>query len=388
MLAPRPFRGPVLEGCVSTSLTLPDAGSQAGELPGLAGLADFGVPDGPAPGVRPRAPARPLTRKQKAAVIVRLLLAEGVALKLSDLPESLQEELAHQISGMRFVDRATLKAVVEEFVTEIESVGLAFPAGMEGALALLGGAISPGTAARVRKATGVRFTGDPWTSLAGIDPSRLLPLLEEESTEIAAVLLSKLEVSVAADLLGRLPGPRARQLAYAISLTGSVEAAVVDRIGRALAEQLDTQPAGAFGDGPVARVGAILNFSPAATRDDVLEGLDQEDAAFAVEVRQAIFTFANLPERLDPRDVPRVTREVEPSALVTALAGATGALAPAAEFLLGAMSKRMAEQLREDIAALGTVTPQAAEEAMNAVVATVREMEAEGALLLIAGARD
>lgn len=334
-------------------------------------------------------PLRRLTKRQKAAVIVRLLLAEGIELKLADLPEELQTELAQQMSSMRFIDRVTLKSVVDEFVEEIESVGLSFPGGLEGALNVLDGTISPATVARIRKAKGFNFTGDPWETIAGLDPSRLLPVLEEESVEVGAVLLSKLKVSTAADLLGRLPGPRARKLAYAISLTGSVEPAVVDRIGRAIAEQLDAQPLKAFSDGPVERVGAILNFSPAATRDDVLEGLDAEDQAFAEEVRKAIFTFANIPDRIDARDVPKITRDVDPAVLITALAGAMGGpLAPAAEFILGAMSKRMADQLREEIANMGKVKPKEAEEAMGTIVSTIRELEAAGEVLLLAGDDD
>ena len=293
------------------------------------------------------------------------------------------------MSSMRFIDRVTLKSVVDEFVEEIESVGLSFPGGLEGALNVLDGTISPATVARIRKAKGFNFTGDPWETIAGLDPSRLLPVLEEESVEVGAVLLSKLKVSTAADLLGRLPGPRARKLAYAISLTGSVEPAVVDRIGRAIAEQLDAQPLKAFSDGPVERVGAILNFSPAATRDDVLEGLDAEDQAFAEEVRKAIFTFANIPDRIDARDVPKITRDVDPAVLITALAGAMGGpLAPAAEFILGAMSKRMADQLREEIANVGKVKPKEAEEAMGTIVSTIRELEAAGEVLLLAGDDD
>ena len=39
------------------------------------------------------------------------------------------------------------------------------------------------------------------------------------------------------------------------------------------------QPARAFDAGPVERVGAILNISPALTREDVLKGLDEADAS-------------------------------------------------------------------------------------------------------------
>lgn len=346
------------------------------------GLGDFGgaLSTGNGP--------KKLSRKQKAAIIVRLLLAEGVKLTLSDMPEDLQTELAHQMATMRFVDRATLKAVIDEFVAEIEDVGLSFPGGMEGALTVLDGTISASTAARIRKAKGFNFTGDPWETIAGLDAARLLPVLEEESVEVAAVLLSKLKVAVAADLISKLPGPRARRVAYAVSLTGAIEPDVVERIGRSLAAQLDAQPSKAFAEAPVERVGAILNFTPGATRDEVLAGLDEEDKAFAEEVRKAIFTFANIPERIDARDIPKITREIDQTVLITALAGAKGDLEPAAEFVLNAMSKRMAEQLREEMTNLGAVKPKEAEVAMNALVTAIRELEASGEILLLAGDDD
>ena len=355
-----------------------------GGAPDPTGLS---VPQGGAMNA-PQGQARQLSKRKKAAIIVRLLLSEGVDIDLSVLPEPVQEALTFEMSRMRFIDRATLRAVIEEFVEEIQDIGLAFSGGLEGALSVLDGAISAATAARIRRQGGVRVSGNPWDTIAGLDPARLLPVLTEESTEIAAVLLSKLKVSTAAGLLGELPGKRAREIVYALSLTSAISPEVVERIGRSLAEQLDAQPATAFDDGPVERAGAILNFSPAATRDEVLDGLEQDDAIFASQVRKAIFTFSNIPKRIDPRDVPKITRDIDQIELITALAAATGDMAEAAEFILGAMSKRMAEQLREEIANLGKVKEADGEAAMNAVVAAIRELESAGEILLLAEDED
>ncbi len=344
---------------------------------------DFVPSNGMAPPGRAAAVTRLLTRKQKAAIIVRLLLAEGAVLSLQNLPEALQAELIRQMSDLRYVDRATLKSVIEEFVHEIEDIGLAFPGDIETTLSILDGAISPSTAARMRKMAGVRLTGDPWATIAALDPALLLEVLETESTEIAAVLLSKLKVSVAADLLGQLPGPRARKVAYAVSQTGAIAPDVVERIGRSLADQLGARPPRAFDDGPVERVGAILNASPAATRDDVLDGLDQDDTAFATAVRKAIFTFADIPARITPTDVPKITRDVDQAVLVTALVAATDDLAPVADFILGAISKRMSEQIREEMAERGPVKPKDGEAAMSAIVAQIRALEAAQEIALI-----
>src|SRR5690606_13311388 len=255
------------------------------------------------------------------------------------------------------------------FATELEAMGLTFPKGLAGALSALDGKISPHTAARLRKEAGVRQSGDPWTRLRAQPVDLLLEVIETESTEVAAVMLSKLDVAKAAELLGRLPGEKARRITYAVSQTGAVTPDAIDRIGLSLAAQLDNQPVSAFDVGPVERVGAILNSSLAMTRDDVLNGLDEADAEFAARVRKAIFTFANIPERIEPKDIPKVIREVDQAVLVTALVAATQSeLGPVANYILENLSKRMAEGLREEIGAAGRIKQRDGEIAMNAVI--------------------
>jgi flagellar motor switch protein FliG len=333
---------------------------------------------------RVRPAPRTFSGIEKAAVIVRLLLAEGVSLPLLGLTEDMQTDLTEKIGQMPPVDRATLRSIIEEFHGQLEEIGLSFPDGIDGALSILDGQISAGAASRLRRRAKSTANANPWESLAALDAEALLPVLEEESNEVGAVLLSKLDVAKAADLLGRLPGDRARRIAYAISQTGNVDPDTVLRIGQSLASQLDAQPLRAFDQDPVERVGAILNFSPAVTRDDVLTGLKETDAEFAEKVRRAIFTFANIPERIDAREIGKVVRAVDQPLLVTALAGAKGADAEAAEFILVNISQRLAGSLREEMEEMGTVRDNDAEAAMTAVVAAIRDLESKGELLFIA----
>ena len=68
-----------------------------------------------------------LTQGQKAAVIVRLLLAGGALPELSHLSEEDQAELVLQIGRMNPVDRATVEAVADEFEEAIRNIGVSFP---------------------------------------------------------------------------------------------------------------------------------------------------------------------------------------------------------------------------------------------------------------------
>lgn len=335
----------------------------------------------PAPRGRP-----PLSRKAKAAIIVQFLLNEGADVPLSTLPEEYQAELTMLMGNMRYVDRETLNSVVGEFSDELESVGLSFPGDMAGALTALDGKISPRTAMRLRKEAGVRQTGDPWQRINALDVARLEQLVLSESTEIAAVMMSKIDVGKAAQVLAKLPGDKARRISYAVSMTTGVTPDAVDRIGLSLAAQIDAEPPRAFKARPDERLGAILNYSNSSVRDDLLQNLEREDAAFAEAVRRAIFTFANIPDRLNTVDVPKITRDVQPALLATAVAAsATGSEDDqrAAEFLLSNMSKRMAESIREEAGALGTVKARAGEKAMNAVVAAVRDLVKVGEIELV-----
>jgi flagellar motor switch protein FliG len=328
---------------------------------------------------------RVLSPQQKAAVIVRYLLTEGASLPLASLPEHMQAALAEQMGQMRLVDRTTLDEVVAEFLNELESVGLAFPGGIEGALSAMDGHISQSAATRLRRLSSASSKVDPWERITALAPDRLLPILTDEAVEVGAVMLSKLPVAKAAELLGKLPGERARRIAYAVSLTGNVDPETVRRIGLALLTELDNQPPKAFDQGPVARVGAILNVTGSTTRDAVLEGLEAEDAGFAAEVRRAIFTFAHIPARLPPRDAPKITRLVEQPKIVTAFAAAQGKpeLEATVEFLLENISQRLAQGLREEMEGRGKVKEKDGEEAMNAIVNAIRTLEASGEVILI-----
>lgn len=330
------------------------------------------------------APANSLTGRQKAAIIVRFLLSQGADLPLTRLTDDLQALLTEQIGQMDLIDRNTLDSVVEEFCTSIERIGLSFPAGVDGALKMLDGRISTNAANRLKRMAGMGGKADPWDKIRGFDTGLILPALREESTEICAVILSKLAVPAAAELLGKLPGDRARKIAYAMSQTGNIDPEAVRRIGQSLVSQLDHVPVRAFDDDPAERVGQILNVSLASTRDDVLQGLADTDAAVAEQVRKVIFIFAHIPAKILPRDVPKILRGLDQDLLVKAIAGAKGDNAAAAEFLLANMSQRLATNLREEVAALGKVRDRDVEAAQTAIVAAIRDLQAAGELEMIA----
>ena len=329
-------------------------------------------------------PVRHLTNAEKAAVIVRLLISEGAAPRLTGLSPRQQERLVERMASLAPVDRRTLAAVAQEFAQRLDNLGLTFPGNMAGALEMIGEHLSQDTRQRLTDRAEAEGPPDPWRKLAGMETDQLRPLVTRESAEICAILLAKLPVSKAAALLSDLPEDRAHIVAHAVSLTGAVDPATIARVGDQLLGELSARSAPAFDGNPADRVGAILNAATATTREKVLDGLDTRDEVFAGHVRRAIFTFEHIPKRVEAKDVPRVMRAVDPETTVLALAAAMQAAPVAVEFLLENMSKRMAEQLREDAEARGTIRGAEGEAAMAEVVTAIRAQEEAGEIRLIA----
>jgi flagellar motor switch protein FliG len=325
----------------------------------------------------------PLSRRQKAAVVLRLLLEDGLAPDLTGLTAHQQATLAQEMGQLKPISRDQLQAVVGEFLTELDDLGLSFPKGLDDALNKLSGHISEDVARSLRQQAGLTAQTSIWDVLSGMEAEAIVPLIDGESAEICAVILSKIKVGKAADVLGLLPGARARRITFAISQTSGINPGLVEQIGESLRARIEATPPRAFAKDPVARLGDILNSSAAATRDDLLSGLDESDQGFASQVRKAIFTFAHIPKRVSERDVPTITREVDGDVLVRALAAGQEAYPEVLSFILDNMSKRMADQLRDGMADMPPLSPKDGETAMNDVVTTIRKLESDGEISLI-----
>ena len=325
----------------------------------------------------------PLSRKRKAAVIVQLLIGDGGKLELSKLPEDMQILLARELGAIKLVDRDTVHRVAAEFARDLGAVGLSSPGGADGAIDALSAHLSPSLTTRLRAERADSAGTDPWATLLGLTDDGLLEIMTQQSVEVSAIALSKLPVSRAALMLEKLPGDLARRITYAVSQTENIAPTTVHKIGVALIKDHCKITQIAFEKAPDARVGAILNSSPAMTRDAVLEGLGVDDADFANSVRKSIFTFKDIPHRLTPTDIPACIRGVPPEVLTTALAAALAGDADfvaTAEFILENISQRMAAQIREDAAEQGPVKAKLAEEAMRDLSSAIRALADEGTI--------
>ena len=326
-----------------------------------------------------------LTRRQKAAVVVHLLVTGGADPGVRELPAAQQRQLLRDMASLRFIDRETLAEVVAEFAEELDSIGLHFPREPARILALMESQLSLDVVDQLSAELGDALLpgAGPWAHVAELEAETLVELVVKESDEVAAVLLSKLPPARSAELLALIPTERSESITLAFARTEEIAPLAVAHIGMALGRETAARRIPAFQTDGVKRVGDILNAATSGVRRSILDTLDASNPQFAARVRAAVFSFENIPDRIAPRDMPAILRNVDNQVLITAIAGLAPEQAQIAEFILGNISKRMADQLREEIADRDKPSAEAHEEALGTVVAAIREMEEAGELSLV-----
>lgn len=328
----------------------------------------------------------PLTARRKAAMVVQMMIAGGRRLPLDQLSEQAQLKLTQELAALRIVDKDTVDQVAGEFSIALESIGISAPGSVEAALQALEGQISDDAMLRLKSEVGRGPIKDPWARVTKLEKEDLLRIVETEAPEISAVLLSKLPAGPAAEVLNALPGQTARRIALAVSHTAEVAPSTVHDIGNALVEDYINDDLSAFAVAPAPRVGAILNVSAADVREGLLEGLEQDDPEFAEEVRRNIFTFVDIPDRIEPTDLPKVLRLVDNEDLVTAMAAASSLGEEgikARSFIIANLSKRMAAALEEEMEEKGKVKAKVGEAAMTILITAIRDSADRGDIKLI-----
>ena len=83
------------------------------------------------------ASSRLISHAEKAAIVVSAMLRSGLDIPVDDLSVDAQAQLAKELANLQFVERNLLTEVIEEFSSEVTSIGLNLRGGAVQTLNLL-----------------------------------------------------------------------------------------------------------------------------------------------------------------------------------------------------------------------------------------------------------
>jgi flagellar motor switch protein FliG len=215
----------------------------------------------------------------------------------------------------------------------------------------------------------------PFGFLKRVDPQNLLTFIIDEHPQTIALILSHLPPSYGASIIAGLPSDRQLAVIRRVANMGQTSPEVIKEVEKGLESRMASVMSQSFAyAGGVSSVAEILNVTDRTTERTLLENLAQEDPDLVEEIRRLMFVFEDI-AKLTDKDVQTVLKNVESSQWAMALKGASEELKAK---ILGNMSSRATEIMREEMEYLGPVRLSDVESVQQQIVDIIRRLEDAG----------
>jgi flagellar motor switch protein FliG len=318
---------------------------------------------------------------RKAAVLMIVLGEQASAAVFPQLSEDDVQTLTKEIAKVTAISSDDAEAVLTEFHHLSTAGDYVARGGLEVARKLLTNAFNPDVAhrmmERLTKALGAEAVS--FDAITKTDPQQLAKFIHSEHPQTIALVLSHLNVPQAAALLMSLPAGMRADVAQRMASLDQISPDIITKIAGVIGQKLQ-----ALGEvsresyGGVRAVAEILNRIDSISSRGIIETIEQQDSAVAQTIRHLMFVFEDL-LLIDQLGIKEVLAKVDRKLLTVALKGTSEQLR---NHILGCMSQRGADMLREDMEALGPVKIKEVEASQQQIISVVRQLEADGVLSL------
>jgi flagellar motor switch protein FliG len=318
---------------------------------------------------------------RKAAVLLMSLPEEEAAKLLSKLSPKQVELVTIEIAKIGAVSGEEQETAIKEFA-EINPNSISGGVGgfdlaknlVEKAL----GKNASGTMENVRQ----QIEAMPFGFLQKVDSQHLLTFIMDEHPQTIALILSHLPPAKGAEIIGGLPSDRQLAVIRRIAHMGQTNPEIIHEVEKGLEHRMSSVMSQQFETaGGVESVAEILNVTDRATERGLLENLAQEDPDLVEEIRRLMFVFEDIC-KFSSKDIQTVLKNVESSQWAMALKTASEDLK---QKILGNMSTRAADMLREEMEYLGPVKRSSVEQVQQQIVDVVRRLEDGGEISVASG---
>jgi len=317
-----------------------------------------------------------LSRQQKLAIFLIVIGPEAAADVLRQFGDQEAEQLCREMSQFPMIPEPIQREALEAFSGLVAQSATSALGGLSYAQRALGLAKGDNKASSIMGRLGpvgrpVQVIND----ISEMEGRQIFNLLKSEHPQTIAFVLSHLESSKAAEVFSLFSPDLRDELIERLGTIESTSLALVDKIARSLGRHFDAKVRPTFHhSGGVRSVAGLLNELEKGVSKTLLAHLDERNNALGAEVRKQMFGFEEI-GRLQQADMQRLLREVDTVQLATALKGASE---PMRAKVFGALTKRAAEGLREELDLLSSVKHKEIEVAQDAIIQVVRRLEDEG----------
>lgn len=323
---------------------------------------------------------------RKAAILLVQLGRDRAAAVMSKLDDSEVEAISAEIARLDSISGGETESVLTEFRDLMTARAHIAQGGLAFAQQLLEQSLGSERAAEIMERLNAAAVQMPFQFLHRADPAQLRSFIVDEHPQVIALVLAHMTPDKASLLLSGLPPEQQAKVAHRIAVMDRTSPDIVRAVEATLERKLSSmlQPSDLSRVGGLDPLVNIINRSDRSTERQIVEGLESLDAALANEVKSRMFMFEDI-VNLDDRSIQQVLRQVDTAELALALKGVADQVR---DKITSNLSERAGVTLVEEIELLGPVRLTQVEEAQQAVIRTIRQLEEQGQIMVRRGNDD
>ncbi|WP_421774980.1 flagellar motor switch protein FliG [Gracilimonas sp.] len=316
-----------------------------------------------------------LNGPQKAAVLIMSIGTRSAATMMKSLNENEIEKITLEIAKIKDVKSEIVDAVLQEFYALMEVKQYMLKGGVDAAEDLLAQLGDSANSEKMLKRLKAQSGSTVFDEFQQTKITQIASFIQNEHPQVAALILSQLQVEKSAEILGYLDKELQADIVYRLASMDKISMEVIEEIEEVIKEHMGGMDT--LGDRVKSGtniVAQILNGSDITVERHVLDSIRDRDEQMASDIKEQMFLFEDI-LHFDDRTVQLIINEMEKADMVMGLKGVEEALAN--KFLKN-MSNRAADMLREDMDALGPVALKDVKEAQQRIIKKIKELEEDG----------
>lgn len=290
----------------------------------------------------PSKPARDLTGAEKVAAVLLSLDKEVARRVLKHFDQVELRRIVKVAASLGSISSATVENVFEELGNQLSNDGVDLVGTVGHAEELLAGAISADQAAEIMSEVLGSSNEQFWRRLSSMPDATIAAYLANEHPQTIAIVISKVDSSLAAKILAFLPAQLRSEVVRRMLTAGPVSDAALRLIEASLQEDLMGVTNSANSKGANTRVATIINQMDSQQAEQILRSIADAEPAIAAELKNMLFTFEDIPKLSHPARLA-LFDQVATDRLILALRGADAVVREAVFPCLSARMRRMVE---------------------------------------------
>ena len=327
-------------------------------------------------------PGDDLTPTQKLAAFLVIMGEESAATIVKQFDDNERELICAEMANLPLLDAAAQGAVLQEMTIMAVDAQNAIVGGVDFTRGVLEKSVGIFKAAEIIGRVGTARTSvSSMQQIIDLDAVSICNLLREEDAQTVALVVSYLSAAKGSEVLMSLPEKQREIVIEKLATLESTPIEVVETLGEVLSKKVGKRVSRALNQtGGEKSAAALLKAMGKDERKKLLDNMDERAPDLVRSIRMKMFTFEDMGQ-LDVKTMQKIMREVDAGKLAIALSAADEDLA---KTMLGALSKRAAENVKDEIEELkmSKPKPREVEANQNSIVDVVRQLETEGEISL------